>query len=204
MLIDTLPATKAKMRILNIVYSNKDLNVRNIIKLAKVSPNLAVGYLGKLEKYGLIKVKSIGGNKKNYVKMMSFNFEAKLAEMFYTIIEISRKEELINKYTYLKPFITQIESVRDDIVILIYGSYARFAADKESDLDLWVIGNINPKVRKDIEEILVTSPIKYSVNVETKKDFFKRVNDPIHQNILRDKIIIKNEKEFFKILTKVR
>lgn len=204
MLIEILPATKPKMRVLNVIYNNEDLNVRNIIKLAKTSPNLVVDYISKLEKYGLVRVKNIGGTKKNYIKSVSFNFEAKLSEIFYTLIEINKKEELMKKYIHLKPFITQIENIKSDIIALVYGSYARFSADKESDLDVWVIGNLNEKLRKDIEEILVTSPVKYSVNIETKKDFFKKIKDPIHQNILRDKVIIKNEKGFFNILAKVK
>jgi len=203
MLIDVLPATKAKMRILNTIYNNRDINIRNIIKLSKTSPNLAVDYVNKLEKYNIAKIKKIGGTKKNYVKAVSFNFKAPLSRFFYAIIEISRKEELIKKYAILKPFIAQIENIKSGIIVLIYGSYARFAADKESDVDLWVVGNINKTVKRDIEEIFVTLPVKYSIGIETKKEFLKKIRDAIHQNILRDKVIIKNENAFFEIPAKL-
>lgn len=203
MLRDILPATKAKMRILNVICNNNDINIRNIIKLSKTSPNLVVKYINKLRDYQLITIRNIGGAKKSYIKAVSLNYKAPLSEMFYTIIEIGKKEELIKKYPKLKPFIAQIEnSIKSGIITLIYGSYARFAADKESDLDIWLIGKIDKKTVRDIKEVMVTCPIEYSIALETKEKFLKKIKDPIHQNVVKDKTIITGKKEFFRILAK--
>lgn len=196
MLMDILPATKAKMKILNTIYNHKGANIRNIMKLSKASPNLVVDYVNKLEEYGIADVKKFGGNKKKYMKSVSFNFKSKL---FYSIIEINKKDELLKRYSFLNPFATQIENMEDKNIWLIYGSYARFAADKGSDLDIWIIGNADEKLKKRIEELLVTCPAEYSITIEKKDKFMKKMNDSIHQNILKDKVIIKNEERFFEI-----
>lgn len=203
MLIDVLPATEARMRVLNTIYNNKDINIRSIIKLSKTSPNLAVDYINQLETYQLVSIRKIGGAKKKYIKAASFNFKAEFSRIFYTIIETNKKEELLEKYKILKPFITQIKGAAENkAILLIYGSYARFEADKESDLDIWVIGNLDKKLRKDIQEILVTLPVEYSISIETKKEFLKKINTPIHQNIMRDRVIIAGGDDFFDILAK--
>ena len=130
------------------------------------------------------------------MKSVSFNFKS---ELFYSIIEINKKDELLKRYGFLKPFAAQIENMEDKNIWLVYGSYGRAAADKGSDLDIWIIGNADEKLKKRIEELLVTCPVEYSLTIEKKDKFMKKINDPIHQNMLKDKVIVKNEEGFFEI-----
>jgi len=204
MLIDLLPSTKSKMRILDTIYSEEGINIRNLIKKAKASPNLVVNYVDKLFKAEIIKIKGIGGDKKDYIKSLYFNFNSNLSKLFYKIIEVNKKDILSEKYKFIKPFITQIKNLKTKLIILVYGSYSRFAADKESDLDLWFIGSLTDKLKKDIEEIFSTFPKEYSITIETKEKFIKNIENPIHQNILKDNVILNNEESFFDILKKIK
>ncbi len=83
---------------------------------------------------------------------------------------------------------------------LVYGSFARFVADNESDLDLWLVGEINVETKNRIREIFSTLDREYNMTIETERQFLKKINDPIHQNIIKNHVIIYGEKEFLRIL----
>jgi predicted nucleotidyltransferase len=199
MLNELLPSTNAKMRILKAIYFGRDMNLRQVIKKARVSPNRAVDYVNKLSKNEIVKAKKIGNN-----KIISFNYFGALSSLFFNIIEKNKKVELIEKYPKLKPFFTQLENLKNDSIILLYGSYARFEADKESDIDIWVIWGRDKELKKDIEEILFTSPSDHSASIEDEEEFIKNRNDPLHQNILKDKVIIKGEERMIEIMRKIK
>jgi len=200
-----LPNTETKLRILRMVYENPEINLSQLIKRAKTSPNIVLKYVNNLTKSNILKEKRYGGKKKTHIRNLELNLQSKLSILIISFIEIEKKLIFLKKYKEIKPFVNQLVELFDEEVdfCLIYGSFARLAADKESDLDIWIVGNLNSETKKRISEIFSTLKREYSIKVETLDRFLKNINDPIRQNILQEHIVVCNEINFLKILSKV-
>ena len=197
-----LPNSDTKLRILKIIYKQHGINFSELVKKSKTSPNIVLKYVNELVKTNVLKEKRLGGTKKTHIRLFQSNFIGLGIDIF-SFVEISEKEKFLNKYNKLKPIISQLEELLLSEKIkfcLIYGSFARFVADKESDLDLWIVGDIDEKTKNRIREIFSTLDREYNMTIETEKQFLKKLNDPIHQNIVKDHIIIYGEKGFLKLL----
>ncbi len=72
--------------------------------------------------------------------------------------------------------------------IILYGSYAKGIADIESDIDILIIGSISKKER--LHEIFITLEAEPSIKIESLKNFRKRKNDALHQEILRHHVLL--------------
>ena len=113
-------------------------------------------------------------------------------------MKAEEKEDFFKKYKKLKPVFAQLcEEIKTDF-ILIYGSYARFASEKDSDLDLLIVGNIKDKEK--IKEVFVSLDVDLSLKIETLKEFGNRINDALHQQILKDNILIFDSGKFMEVL----
>ncbi len=200
-----LPNTETKLRMLRIIYENPEINLTRLIKKTKTSPNIVLKYVNNLIRFNILKEKRFGGKKKTHIRNLKVDLSSSLSILIFSLVEIEKKLIFLNKYKEIRPFVNQLGDLFDNNIsfCLIYGSFARFAADKESDLDMWVVGNPDTEMKKRISEIFSTSKREYSIKIETLKQFLKNINNPIHQNMLREHIILYNEAVFLKILSGV-
>lgn len=198
------PTSEAKLRILKIIFKEPEINFSALVKEAKTSPNIVLSYVNELVENNVLIEKRIGGKKKTHIRLFQPNF-SDLGIDIFSFVEIEEKNKFFKKYAKLEPIVEQLcelfSSAKIDFC-LIYGSYARFAADEESDLDLWLVGKVDSKIKDRIREIFSTLDTEYTMTIEDKKQFLKKINDSIHQNIIREHIIIYGEKEFLKIIGK--
>lgn len=190
-----LPGTIVKMKIVKAIHENPNINVTSLIKKVNASPNFALDYINLLEKYGILKVTKIHG-KKAPVRNLVFNFNSVLTFYIIALLEIEKRENLLTKYAKLKPLFEQI-STQINGFALLYGSYARLSADKDSDIDLLIVDDKADKNK--IREILVTFP-EASLKIETRRKFISNLNKPLYRNILKEKIVIFNEIEYLKTI----
>ena len=107
----------------------------------------------------------------------------------------SQKELFFQKYSSLKPVLNQLKKEVKTDFILIYGSYARFQATKESDIDLLVVGTIRDK--RKIQEIIISLDTHVSIKIESLAIFRKRSSDALHQQILKVGIVIYDKGKYF-------
>ena len=198
-----LPNTETKFRILRTIYQNPEINLTELIKKSRTSPNIVLKYANNLVKFNIIKEQRIGGKKKTHIRNFKISLSSNLAILIFSLVETEKRFIFLNKYKELKPYVSQLEDLFDDTTnfYLIYGSFARSAADKESDLDMWIVGNINNVMKKRILEIFSTFKREYSIKIETSEQFLKNIGNPIHQNILREHIVIYNESNFLKTIS---
>mgnify|MGYP001615381302 CR=1 FL=1 len=198
-----LPNTETKFRILRTIYQNPEINLTELIKKSKTSPNIVLKYANNLVKFNVIKEKRFGGKKKTHLRNFKINLSSNFSILIFSFVETEKKFIFLNKYNEFKPYINQLEDLFNDTInfYLIYGSFARLAADKESDLDMWIIGDINNVMKKRISEIFSTFKREYSIKIETLEQFLKNIENPIHQNILREHIVIYNESKFLKTIS---
>jgi len=200
-----LPNTETRVRILRIVYENPEINLTNLIKKAKTSPNIVLKYVNNLVRFNILQEERFGGKKKTHIRNFKVNLTSNLSVLVFSFIEIEKRLIFLKKYKEINPFVNQLVDLFNERInfCLIYGSFARLAADKDSDLDMWIVGEPNSEIKKRISEIFSTFKREYSIKIEPLHQFLKNINDPIHQNILRDHIVIYNEENFLKILSKV-
>ncbi len=198
------PTSEAKLRILKIILKEPEINFSEIVKEAKTSPNIVLSYVNELVENNVIAEKRLGGKKKTHIRLFKPHF-SDLGIDIFSFVEIEEKNKFLEKYKNLKQIVAQLSELFMTAKVdfcLIYGSFARFAADKESDLDLWLVGKIDSRIKERIREVFSTLDREYTMTIEDKKQFLEKINDSIHQNIINGHIVIYGEKEFLKILGK--
>jgi len=114
------------------------LYLRQISKLAKLPLKTCQNTLSVLEKEKILVSKLEGKNK--YFGLNLANIQTKSALLK---AEIYKTDVFLEKYTVFKTF---LKSTNTNSTIIIFGSFARLAADKDSDLDLFIISNKGEKL----------------------------------------------------------
>lgn len=205
MIDEIIPGNKTKLKIIKAIYENPGINLTNLIKKIKASPNLVLKYVNKLSTYGIIKEERSGGRKKIHIRNLRASFDNEIARIIYSLIEINKKLEFFRKYKNIKPYFLQLDDIFKNKTgfVLIYGSFARLAADKDSDLDILIIENLKKEEIRRIEETFVTLHNELSLKTESINNFLKNKNKPLYKNILKEHIIIYGVEKFIKIRNKL-
>ncbi len=191
----------SQRKIIEEIFRNPGIHLREIIKKTRLSPNYVSEYVNLLVNRGVIKEERLG-KKRAYLRRFHLNFFSPLTKNLFMLVKEEEKEGLFKKYPKLKPVFEQIGNETGGIdFVLVYGSYARLAAEKESDLDLLIAGNI--KSKEGIREILVSLDIEVSIKIETLRDFKERINDSLHQQILKENILIYDSGKFIELISKL-
>ena len=105
--------------------------LRQISKLAKLPLKTCQNVLINLEKEKILRSKIEGKNKYFDLNLGNIQTKSTLLQA-----EIYRTDIFLEKYT---PFKTFLKELNTNIPLIIFGSFAKLIADKDSDLDLTVI-----------------------------------------------------------------
>ncbi len=199
MIENIIPGNKTRFNIIRVIYENPDINLNSLIKKAKASPNLVLDYTSKLSKYGVINEKNIGeGKKKIHIKILRPNFKTMIGKIMYSIVEIDKRMLFFEKYPKLRSYFEQLNNLISDNAdfAVIYGSYSRFSATKESDIDILIVGNFSNENIKRIRETFISLDIEPSFKIESFDSFLNNKNKPLYKNILEEHIILFGELKF--------
>ena len=113
---------------------NKQFYLREISKLAKIPLKTTQTLIANLERDKLLKSTVKGKNK--YFRLNLDNIKTK----FYLLqSELNRTLIFVENYPLFKNFIGKIKI---NAPMVVFGSFAKFKADKESDLDLLIISKL--------------------------------------------------------------
>ena len=183
------------------LLNNKELNIlgiftsdynsrhygRKISEKLKINQKTVSNILNKLEKQHIIKFTQEGKNKYYFLNKLNPSVKevVKLAEINKRII-------FFEKYKKINPLFLEIEK-RVIGIVIIFGSYANFTKNEDSDLDLFVIGNIQNI--KDLESLY---NIKINI-VKSAKNKFKS-QDLFSREIIKNHIILKGIEEFIDLI----
>ncbi|MBI2631648.1 nucleotidyltransferase domain-containing protein [Candidatus Pacearchaeota archaeon] len=193
---------KSQKKIIEKILREPGINVREIIRKTSLSPNYVLACVNYLKERGILKEEQLKKGKRVYLRRFYFNFNLNIGKNYFSIIEDEKKEEFFLKYpslkSVLKHFVEELSQKKINF-ILIFGSYARFTAEKESDIDILIVGDI--KEKENIREVFVSLPIEVSIKVESLKDFKKRLKDILHQQIINDHILLYDCGDFVNLLT---
>lgn len=175
---------KNSKQVLNELIKQKNSRVygREIAKRYKMNQKTVANILNKLEEEDLLKYTIEGKNKYYFLN----GFNPLIKELVQTI-EVEKKADFLKSHKNIAELIRKIEQKSEGIVVL-FGSYAKGAEDKESDLDLFVIGKSNSDdLEKDFGK-------KINMVKSTKEKF--DINNPFIKEVLRNHIVLKGVEEF--------
>ena len=114
------------------------LYLREISKTAKIPLKTTQNTLSYMEKNKILKSNISGKNK--YFKLNLENVHTKLLLMQ---AEIQKTESFIDYYPLFKTFIKEIKTIAP---LIIFGSFARLQANKNSDVDLLILSREKQKL----------------------------------------------------------
>jgi predicted nucleotidyltransferase len=162
--------------------------LREISKISKISLKTCQNTLVKLEKNKILKSKTEGKN-----KYFSLNLENIKTKFYLQQAEIYQTDLFIEKYPQLKMF---LKSFKTTAPIIVFGSFAKFVATKNSDLDLLIISN------KDLKLSFYLLPFKpHQINM-SEKTFLKAIEkqEDLIKEIEENHIILNNHSFYINIM----
>jgi len=162
--------------------------LRQISKLSKLPLKTCQNALAELENAKILKSKIEGKN-----KYFSLNLENIKTKSYLQQAEIYKTDLFIEKY---HPFRMFLKSLKTNTPIIVFGSFAKFKADKNSDLDLLIISNKESKLPF---HLLPFRPHKINM---TEKTFLKAIKqqEDLIKEIEENHIILNNHSFYVNVM----
>jgi len=122
-----------ELRVISLFRGNYEARfyLREISRLSKIALKTCQNVLTTLEKSKILKSKIEGKN-----KYFSLNLENINTKSYLLQCEIYQTDLFIERYPQFKIF---LKSLKTTAPLIVFGSFAKLTADKDSDLDLLVI-----------------------------------------------------------------
>ena len=119
-------------------YKESRFYLRQISRLAKLPLKTCQTALRNLEKEKVLKSKIEGKNKYFALNLDNIKAKSNLLQA-----EIYRTDIFLESYPLIKTF---LKSINTNIPIIVFGSFARLKADRNSDLDLLIVAGEKQKL----------------------------------------------------------
>ena len=172
---------------------DKEYYIREVEKLLKISPRTAQLILEDLENKGIIESKTRGKIKSYKLKINDSS------KRYLTFVEQYKSIAFMEKNLLVKEVIEKISPFLNGIGI-IFGSYAKGIFNKESDLDIFVVGDYE---KEEIKKVSRNLGIEISIKCYPLKTFEKNVNqDILIKEVLKNHIVFKNTELFIQKVLK--
>lgn len=186
------------------VLMRKPLEFYSVNQLAKET-KLAYPYVydsvKKLEKRELLSVKKIS---KSNLCQIKFNNPEELA-----LASIENIQQFLSNCPRINNLTKQLkEALSDELyIMLLFGSYAKGKATKESDIDLFFIikdKNDLEKFRKKVSFLISKLSYKIEFEVSTLEWFYEMLGDKttVGREIFKTNIILHNAEAYFYLVRK--
>jgi predicted nucleotidyltransferase len=162
--------------------------LREISKRSKLPLKTCQNVLTSLEKSRILKSKIEGKN-----KYFSLNLENINTKLYLLQAEIYQTGLFLEKYHQFKMFLKEIKT---NATIIVFGSFAKFTADKNSDLDLLVVSN------KEVKLPFHLLPFELHTINMTERTFLKCVQqqEELIKEIEDNHIILNNHSFYVNVM----
>jgi len=157
-----------------------------LAKKLKMNQKTVSNILNSLENEHILKYTTEGKNKYYFLNKLNPQIRD-----FLKIVEFGRKSLLFEKYPKFKELFLELEK-RTKGIIAIFGSYAKFSSNEQSDLDVFVMGSI-----KDVEDLEEKYDIKINIVRSTQEKFNK--SDIFIKEVLKSHILLKGIEEYLEL-----
>ncbi len=171
-----------KMEILLELLRDKN-HIRGLAKLVKTNHMNIKRRVDELFENNVLDYKEEGKNKTYFIKNSE---EARINVM---IAEHYKLLKLLKKYPEIRSTIEKLEKTRVDI-ILIFGSYAKFIAKEDSDIDIFMKTN-KRKIKTDLE--ITDSKLSIKIGEYDK-------NSPLGKEIEKNHVILRGAEDYYEKL----
>jgi predicted nucleotidyltransferase len=165
----------------NIFFHGREIARRLRKNQKTISKNLL-----KLENENILYSEQRGKNKYYYL-----NFENPLLDEVIALVELNKKKNFLENNMVLFDALKELEENCQGI-LLVFGSYAKNTQKKDSDIDLFLIGNI-----KNLEYIKKSYGLNIHLIKSTKDKF--DLNNNFIKEVLENHVIIKGVGEFTRL-----
>lgn len=193
---------KSTYKILKLIYENHGIRLSEVMRRAHVSARTLQNVIEELKNNEIITEEKIIGGKKILIRNFYANLKTEEGICAFSLIEFEKKREFFNKHkNLLMPFRQLNNNFTKIKVILILGSFANYSENKDSDLDILLLGdNINKEIlKKEIERAFVTFNGEISPRIDSLTNFKRNKNEALYQTIIKNHVLVKGVSEFIKI-----
>jgi len=172
---------------------SREYYIREVQKLLKISPRTAQLILEDLEDKGIIESKIRGKIKTYRIKLSEFT------KRYFVFVEQYKAVAFLEKKLMIKEIVEKITPNIKGIGI-IFGSYVKGIEKKESDLDIFIVGNYN---KKEIKKVSRNLGMDINVKCYPVRIFEKNLNkDILSKEILKNHIVFLNAEKFIQKVLK--
>lgn len=200
------PINKSAYQVLKKIYANPGIKISELCKKARVSSKVCYSHLRNMKTSEIIKEETYG--EKPQIRALYPDIGSENGRLVFSLVENQKRLEFLERYKGLKGCFSQLINNLPDCVltVLIFGSYSRFAATGESDLDLLfiVLNKKNlPWLENAVEEAFVTFGRSVSSKVLTEKDFLNgKRTDALIKSAVKEHVCAYKSYGFLEILAK--
>jgi len=179
-----------ELEVITLYTSNykAEFYLRQIAKLTKLPLKTSQNILLRLEKEKILKSKVEGKNKYFYLNLENIQTKSYLLQA-----EIFKLDNFLNHYPEFKTF---LKTIHTTISIIIFGSFAKMNADKDSDLDILVLSKEEQRFHHHL--------LSYKVHqINLSEDSFKKAinkKENIIKEIEENHIILNNPSSYVNII----
>lgn len=162
--------------------------LRQISQLTKIPLKTVQNILSLLEKNKILKSKIEGKN-----KYFSLNLDNIKTKSYLLQTEIYKTDVFLEKYPEFKTF---LKSMKTTSPLIVFGSFAKFKADKNSDLDIMIISKKEQKLAFHLLPYKI-----HKINI-SENSFTKSLNqgEPLIKEIMENHVILNNHSFYVNIM----
>lgn len=175
---------------------NKEIYGRELIKKVTISQKNIAITLDELEREAILT-----STKKGNVKYYSLNKLNPIIKQYLLLFETEKTIEFLKKHPKISAIFERINS--SDSIIIVFGSYAKGTEKGDSDLDFFIIGEVN---EQEIKKIGMSFNMKISIKKGNKKDFIHLLKEKnlLINEILENHLILCGFEEFIDEIIKIK
>ena len=158
--------------------SYREYHIRLLAKLTKLSPNTVITGTDELQKEGIITKERDTQTNRVIIKANTQNNQFLLQKKFYSLQEI-----------YDSGVIDHLQQELSFPTIVLFGSFAKGENRPESDIDLFIISDVDKKV--DLKTFEKKLDAEIQVFLHTKKSFREliKANKELMNNVLNGYVL---------------
>ena len=170
-----------ELEIILALLKHKELHVRGLAKIIGMPHASISRAMKKLLNYNIVDFRFEGKNKvfrlKRGIEALNYVYAAEHFKLL----------NLIEKYPFFSVIIESVLSKADEKLIIIFGSFAKFNAKSDSDIDIF-IETTNRKIKSKVEGI--------NSRISAKVGKFDK-NNLLIKEIIKDHIIVKGVEYYY-------
>ena len=194
---------KLELKIIDLLARNTErkFTINEIAKFLEEYYSFVHRIVNKLIKDSVVTKEKAG---KSY--LCSINLYNEKTIILVNLSKIEKKNDLYNSNKELKiileDFVKSAESLITPISIVLFGSYAKGTATKESDIDILLISKTKVGIDKITKEIYAKYGKEINPVIMTSEDFKRQKDKSLIKEIIKDHYVLYGVEKFVNLVFK--